>query len=289
MNTEAGARVLYLSDTIAFMQQDIVLSCNGIHKEYSQMLIPSYMLQEKLLQRKKEKVWKKQVLTDITLNVRRGEWVGLYGHNGAGKTTLMRILAGIQRPDAGKVNVHGTLACFFDITAGFHLERTAPENIYISGLLHGLNAQDIRRQTDEIIEFAGTMSHRDLPLKCYSTGMMLRLAFASLMQVNADIILFDEIFAVGDDNFQKKCVASMMDLQKKGKTVVLVAHSLTALHKFCDRVVHLEQGRIVRDEPSVKKNSDPLSSSNGLFPDPSYIQSVPGPSVEDRQSGHTTV
>jgi len=252
------------------------------------MLIPSHMLQEKILHRKKEKVWKKQVLTDVNLAVPRGQWVGLYGHNGAGKTTLMRILAGIQRPDAGTVNVRGRLACFFDITAGFHPERTAPENIYISGLLHGLDAKDIRRQTDEIIEFAGTMSHRDLPLKCYSTGMMLRLAFASLMQVDADILLFDEIFAVGDEDFQKKCVASMMDLQKEGKTVILVAHSLAALHKFCDRVVHLEHGRIILDEPAVKKNSAAVSSANDLFPDPSYIQSVPVAAAADRLFGHTT-
>lgn len=271
------------------MQSDVVLSCNGIHKTYSQLRIPSSMLQERLLQpHKNDEMWTKQVLTDITFNLHRGEWLGLYGHNGAGKTTLLRILAGIQRPDSGTVAVRGSLACFFDITAGFHLERTAAENIYISGLLHGLNAQDIRRQTDEIIEYAGTQSHRDLPLKCYSTGMMLRLAFASLLQIDADILLFDEIFAVGDEEFQKKCVQSMMELRAQGKTVILVAHSILALHTFCDRVIHLDQGAIVLDEPAEEPSSTVFSSANALSQDSNHIESGHDVSVSNMTADRTT-
>ena len=174
--------------------------------------------------------------------------MGIYGANGSGKTTLLRILAGLMPPDSGLVKQTGTLSCFFDLSAGFHPERTAPENIYLHGLLHGRSPAAIRGTIDAVIGLAGTESHRDLPMKCYSTGMNLRVAFAACVLMDSDIYLFDEILAVGDAEFQKKCRLHLRRLKKEKKTAMLVNHSLDMLRLFCDRILFLEEGVIVREE-----------------------------------------
>jgi ABC-type polysaccharide/polyol phosphate transport system ATPase subunit len=230
--------------------RDILLSASGISKSFQAQVIPSVMLQDRIIRwRTKKEQWSRDVLQDISFDVSRGEWVGLYGQNGAGKTTLLRILAGLIPPDTGSVTTHGTVSSFFDITAGFHPERSAPENIYLHGLLHGRSPADIRSTIDNIIDFAGVESHRHLPMKCYSAGMNLRVGFAASAMMDSDIYLFDEILAVGDVNFQKKCREHLQRLKQADKTVVMVNHSLPDLQRLCDRILYLEDGRIRTTHP----------------------------------------
>ncbi len=224
---------------------DIVLSCTGVGKTFEQKLLPSFMLQDHVLRpADHSRRWSRTVLHDVTLNVRQGEWVGLYGPNGAGKTTLLRILAGLMQPDTGSVERSGSISCFFDITAGFHPERSAPENIYLHGLLHGRTPSEIRSTIDAVIAFAGVESHRDLPMKCYSAGMNLRVAFAAASMIEADIYLLDEVMAVGDASFQQKCRDHLQALRAKGSSAIMVNHSLSDLEKFCDRIVILDNATI---------------------------------------------
>jgi|CXWL01.1.fsa_nt_gi ABC-type polysaccharide/polyol phosphate transport system ATPase subunit len=228
---------------------EIILSCTGITKSYERSVIESVMLQERLLkwglQRKRVIV---HALQGISVALHRGEWLGIYGHNGSGKTTLLRILAGLLQADTGEVFQGGSMSCFFELGIGFHPERKAEENIYLHGLLQGFSRKDIRKMTDRIIEFAGIQSHVDLPIKCYSTGMKMRLAFAAAAQVESDIYLLDEVLAVGDVAFQYQCLMHMRAMREAGKTVVLVAHGYDALQNFCDRILTLEHGRIIKDD-----------------------------------------
>lgn len=228
---------------------DTVLSCKGISKSFEQFVYPSVMLQDRLLHwRRHRKRWSIDVLRDVSISIRRGEWVGIYGPNGTGKTTLLRILAGLLPADAGTVERSGKLSCFFELGVGFHPERSAAENIYLHGLLHGLSPAVIRARTDEIISFAGVELHRDLPIKCYSSGMNSRLAYAAASIIDADVYLFDEVFAVADQAYQKKCTEHMAGLRKQGKTALIVNHGLEGLRTYCDRILHFENGRIVKEE-----------------------------------------
>lgn len=225
------------------------VSCAGIGKKFEQYIFPSAMLQDHILRwRTQRHRWSLSVLKDVSLRIGKGEWVGLYGPNGSGKTTLLRILAGLLPPDAGTVSVSGRLSCFFELGVGFHPEKSAVENIYLHGLIHGIDPKIIERQTDEIIERAGVASHRDLPIKCYSTGMRMRLAFITTMRTESDIYLLDEILAVGDEAFRKICNEELQTLREKGKTVLVVHHGLDSLRGICDRILFLNAGNIVREE-----------------------------------------
>ncbi len=225
------------------------VSCNGIHKTYEQYVFPSTMLQDHILRwRTHRRRWSLKVLENISLSVDKGEWVGLYGPNGSGKTTLLRILAGLLPQDTGTVSANGRLSCFFDLGVGFHPERSAVENIYLHGLIHGVDPATIEGQTNDIIERAGVSTHRDLPIKCYSTGMRLRLAFITIMRTESDIYLLDEILAVGDEAFKSICKEEMDSLRSRGKTVIIVHHGLKSLEKICNRILFMNAGKIVRED-----------------------------------------
>ncbi len=222
---------------------DVMLSCTGISKTFRQHIYPSVMLQDHLLRwHTHRKAWSVTVLQDVSLTVKRGEWVGLYGPNGCGKTTLLRILAGLLPSESGTVERQGKLSCFFELSAGFHPEHSARENIYMHGLLHGLSSANIRTTMDTVIGFADLASHADIPLKYYSTGMAMRLGFAAATHLDADIYLFDEILAVGDKAFREKCAERFDWLREQGKTVLIVNHNLATLEKLCDRILLLEKG-----------------------------------------------
>jgi ABC-type polysaccharide/polyol phosphate transport system ATPase subunit len=227
---------------------DIALSCSGVTKSFVQYVHPSAMLQDRVLRWKQHrKRWELKVLDDISLEVKKGEWVGVYGPNGTGKTTLLRILAGLLPPDAGSVERSGLISCFFELGVGFHPERSAAENLYLHGLLHGIHPSIIRAKTDEVIRFAGVESHRDLPTKCYSTGMNARLGYAAAAIVDADTYIFDEVFAVADAAFQAQCREHMYSLKVAGKSALVVSHNLKDLERFCDRILFMEKGKIIED------------------------------------------
>ena len=184
-------------------------------------------------------------LSNVTFEVERGEALGIIGHNGAGKTTILRLLSGITAPTKGEILIRGRLGSLVELGAGFHPELSGRENIFLNGSILGMSRSAIARQIDAIIEFAGIRDHIDSPVKKYSSGMYVRLGFAIAAHMEPDILLLDEVLAVGDAAFQLKCLDRIAELRKAERTVVLITHDLAALGRICDRVLLIDQGRLL--------------------------------------------
>jgi ABC-type polysaccharide/polyol phosphate transport system ATPase subunit len=189
-------------------------------------------------------------LQDVSFTVGTGELVGIIGRNGAGKTTLLRILARITAPTVGVTRVRGRLSALLDVGTGFHDELTGRENVFLSGAILGMSRRDVRTRFDQIAAFSGVERFLDTPLKRYSAGMRLRLAFAVAAHLEPDVLVIDEALAVGDAEFQRRCLGRMEDLQRSGRTVVFVSHDLGAVGRLCDRTLWLDQGRVGFDGPT---------------------------------------
>ena len=183
-------------------------------------------------------------LRDVTFDVPDGSFLGLVGHNGSGKTTLLKCIAGILRPTAGTIRYGGRLAALLELGAGFHPELTGRENVYLNASFLGLSRQETARVYDEIVAFAELEDFMDNQVKFYSSGMLVRLGFAVAVHVDPEIFLIDEVLAVGDESFQRRCLERVRRFQEEGRTIVLVSHALDTVRQVCDRAVMLEHGRI---------------------------------------------
>jgi ABC-2 type transport system ATP-binding protein/lipopolysaccharide transport system ATP-binding protein len=183
-------------------------------------------------------------LRDVSFSVAEGEALGIVGPNGAGKSTILKILTGITVPTSGAVVTRGRVAALLEVGTGFHPELTGRENVYLNGAILGMSRRDIRLRFDAIVDFAGIERFLDTPVKRYSSGMYLRLAFAVAAHLEPDILVVDEILAVGDAEFQRKCLSRMQEVERQGRTVVFVSHDLDTLSKLCTRSLWLEAGRI---------------------------------------------
>jgi ABC-type polysaccharide/polyol phosphate transport system ATPase subunit len=204
-------------------------------------------LKEAILRRetlKTEEIW---ALRDVSLAVERGESIGFVGRNGSGKTTLLRLIAGIFAPTSGRLEVGGSVGSLLELGAGFHPDFTGRENIFLSGSIYGLKRKYIRERMDEIVAFAELERFIDLPVRTYSSGMHMRLGFAIAVHVDADILLLDEVFAVGDEAFQRKCIGKVLEFRERGGTVCFVSHSAPAVERLCDRAVLLSKGLVEYD------------------------------------------
>jgi ABC-2 type transport system ATP-binding protein len=188
-----------------------------------------------------------QALEGVSLAVQQGETVGLLGLNGSGKSTLLKLISGVMRPDSGRVRVRGRIAGLIEVGAGLHPDLTGRENVYLNGAILGMSEAQIRRQFDAIVEFSGIDQFLDTEVKFYSSGMFLRLAFAVAVHTDPDVFLVDEILAVGDEPFQRKCLDRIRQLSSEGRTLVVVSHDLDLVEKVCDRGVVLEAGHLVVD------------------------------------------
>jgi lipopolysaccharide transport system ATP-binding protein len=183
-------------------------------------------------------------LDDVTFDVKKGEMFGIIGRNGGGKTTLLRIISNIYKADTGSVDITGSVIPLLALGLGFHPELTATTNIVQSGIILGLSKKEITDRIDEVIAFAELEKFADVKIKNFSSGMHMRLAFATAMQINPDVLILDEVLAVGDINFQKKSFGAIMDFKKRGKSVILVSHSMDTIHKYCDRAMFLKHGKV---------------------------------------------
>ncbi|MGH7176270.1 MAG: polysaccharide ABC transporter ATP-binding protein [Tepidisphaeraceae bacterium] len=183
-------------------------------------------------------------LRDVNFEIRHGEVVGVIGRNGAGKSTLLKILSRITEPTDGEVDLHGRVGSLLEVGTGFHQELTGRENVFLNGAILGMTRAEIRRQFDAIVDFAGVEKFLDTPVKRYSSGMAVRLAFAVAAHLSADILLVDEVLAVGDAEFQKKCLGKMKEVATGGRTVLFVSHNLQSISLFCDRGLFLERGQL---------------------------------------------
>ena len=188
-------------------------------------------------------------VNDVSFTVARGEALGIIGHNGAGKSTILKLLYNITRPTRGEITIEGKLSALIEVASGFHPELTGRENVYLNGSLLGMRRAEITRKLPSIVEFAGVAPFIDMPVKRYSTGMYLRLGFAIAAHLEADVLLLDEVLAVGDANFQAKCINRVTELKKAGKTIVFVSHNLSAVESLCDRTLLLDHGQVVTSGP----------------------------------------
>jgi lipopolysaccharide transport system ATP-binding protein len=187
-------------------------------------------------------------LKNISLKINEGESVGITGENGAGKSTLLKLIYGVTTPTNGSVKIRGAITGFLDILVGFHHEYTGRENVFFSGAFLGASKKALLREFDNIVQFAELEGHMDTPIKKYSSGMCLRLAFSIAVHLEHEILLFDEIFAVGDNNFQQKCQKKLNDLiHTKNKTVLLASHDRDLVKNVCSRVIELHQGELIND------------------------------------------
>ncbi|HLG83165.1 MAG TPA: ABC transporter ATP-binding protein [Bradyrhizobium sp.] len=189
-------------------------------------------------------------LDDITFEVRAGETVGFIGKNGAGKSTLLKILSRVAAPNKGRVRIRGHVSSLLEVGTGFHPELTGRENVYLNGAILGMTKNEIRRKFDEIVAFAEIDEFIDTPVKRYSSGMYVRLAFAVAAHLEPEILIVDEVLAVGDYEFQRKCLGKMKDVRTEGRTVLFVSHNMTAVNNLCARSILLEKGKILADGPS---------------------------------------
>jgi lipopolysaccharide transport system ATP-binding protein len=188
-----------------------------------------------------------QALEDISFVVPRGTTLGLIGHNGSGKTTLLKLISGIYRADTGSITISGRLSTLLGLGLGFHMELSGRDNVYINGLILGLSRKQIRERFDAIVDFAEIPDFIDAPVRTYSSGMFMRLAFSIAVNVDPDVLLLDEVLAVGDVEFQKKCKRRMDEFRTQGKTIVIVTHDMQTAESWCDRVLLLEHGRLKAD------------------------------------------
>lgn len=185
-------------------------------------------------------------LKDISLEIKQGERIGIIGRNGAGKSTLLKVLSRITEPTKGRIKINGRVASLLEVGTGFHPELTGRENIFLNGAILGMSKEEIKRKFDEIVAFAEVEKFLDTPVKHYSSGMYVRLAFAVAAHLEPEILIVDEVLAVGDVKFQKKCLGKMEDVTKTdGKTLIFVSHDMTAIQNLCSSVIHLNNGKVV--------------------------------------------
>src|SRR4030088_1529264 len=192
--------------------------------------------------KKQGQMW---ALRNVSFQVNEGEALGIVGHNGAGKTTILDILSGITTSTAGEITIRGRLVALVEVSSGFHPELTGIENVYLHGAMLGMRRSEIRQKLDSIIEFSGVGRYIEVPVKRYSSGMFVRLGFSIAAHLDPDILLLDEVLAVGDAAFQSKCLERVNDLRRSGKTIIFISHDLGAVERLCDRVLLMQRGEVI--------------------------------------------
>jgi homopolymeric O-antigen transport system ATP-binding protein len=210
----------------------------------------------------KDHIW---ALKNVSFEIKRGEVVGIVGRNGAGKSTLLKILSRIIEPTGGEARIYGRVGSLLEVGTGFHSELTGRENLFLSGAILGMKKAEITRKFDEIVEFAEIGRFVDTPVKHYSSGMYMRLAFAVAAHLEPEILIVDEVLAVGDIVFQKKCLGKMGDVAREGRTVLFVSHNMEAVQRLCDRALFLRGGTIVKDGDTSAVVATYLASSRGVL------------------------
>lgn len=232
--------------------RDYAIELEGVEKHFKVYMDKGTTLKERVIFANRNKYENRQILNGISFKVPKGQAVGLIGRNGCGKSTTLKLLTRILKPNKGTVKIDGRVSSLIELGAGFHPDMSGRENIYINATIFGLKKEEIDSRLDDIIRFSELEEFIDNPVRTYSSGMYMRLAFAVAINVNADVLLIDEILAVGDVSFQKKCFEKLKDIKEQGTTIVIVSHSMEQMYSICDRLIWIDEGRIVEDgEPKL--------------------------------------
>jgi ABC-type polysaccharide/polyol phosphate transport system ATPase subunit len=245
----------------------IAVSISGASKSFKLPRNRATTLKERVLQPRSARTFDwLHAVDDVSIDVEQGEFFGIVGRNGSGKSTLLKCLAGIYRLDSGTITLRGRLSPFIELGVGFNMEMTARDNVIINAIMLGLSRRDAVARFDEIIDFAELHDFLDLKLKNYSSGMLVRLAFSVAIQVPADVLLIDEVLAVGDANFQQKCFDELERLKREGRTVLFVTHDMSAVVRFCNRAMLMSHGKVleVGDPETVGRHYNKLNFATAL-------------------------
>ena len=229
------------------MKAENAIEVHDIKKSFRVYLDKGRTLKELVLFSKRRKYEERQVLQGISFEVKKGEALGLIGHNGCGKSTTLKLLTRIMYPDSGTIEMRGRVSSLIELVAGFHPDMSGRQNIYTNASIFGLTRKEIDARVDNIIEFSELEAFIDNPVRTYSSGMYMRLAFAVAINVDADILLVDEILAVGDANFQAKCFNKLREIKANGTTIVIVSHSLGQIEEICERSIWIHEGKIQKE------------------------------------------
>lgn len=221
---------------------DIAIKVNNVNKSFKLPHDQSNSIKSKLINFRKRGYEIQHALEDISFEVKKGEFLGIVGRNGSGKSTLLKMLAGIYTPDSGTIEINGKLTPFIELGVGFNPELSGRDNVFLNGALLGFTRKEMAEMYNDIVEFAELERFMDQKLKNYSSGMQVRLAFSIAIRGNTDILVLDEVLAVGDEAFQRKCFEYFAEIKKKKKTVILVTHSMDAVQRFCDRAILIDKG-----------------------------------------------
>lgn len=233
------------------INDDVVIKVDNVKKHFKVYPDKGKTLKDKVLFRKRNRYELREVLKGISFEVKRGEAIGLIGKNGCGKSTTLKMLTKILRPNEGTIEIKGRVSSLIELGAGFHPDLTGRENIYINASIFGIKAKEVDERLDDIIRFSELEDYIDNPVRTYSSGMYMRLAFAVAINVDADVLLIDEILAVGDVNFQEKCFRKLQEIKRNGTTIVIVSHAQGQIEKICDRCIWIEEG-LVQEEGDTK-------------------------------------
>lgn len=245
------------------MKEENAIEVRNVRKAFKVFMDRGQTMKELMLFKNRRKYEKRIVLDGISFEVKKGEAVGLVGHNGCGKSTTLKMLTRIMYPDSGEIEMRGRVSSLIELGAGFHPDMSGRENIYINASIFGLSKKEIDSRIDDIIRFSELEEYIDNPVRTYSSGMYMRLAFAVAINVDADILLIDEILAVGDANFQEKCFNRMREIKAAGTTIVLVSHALGQIEQICDRSIWINDGKIVMDDIPKDVHLEYLEYMNG--------------------------
>lgn len=234
------------------MKPENAIEVRDVTKNFKIFIDKGNTFKERALFRKRRKYEQRKVLKGISFDVKKGEAIGLVGHNGCGKSTTLKLLTRIIYPDTGSVEIKGRVSSLIELGAGFHPDLSGRENIYINASIFGLNRKEIDKRLDDIIAFSELKDYIDNPVRTYSSGMYMRLAFSVAINVDADVLLIDEILAVGDANFQAKCFNKLQEIKAKGTTIVIVSHSLGQIEQICERSIWIHDG-VIRAEGTPRE------------------------------------
>ena len=227
--------------------KEMAISIENVKKSFKIYKDKGFTLKERVLFFKSRNAYvKNNILKGISFNIEKGDILGIVGKNGSGKSTLLKLITKIIYPDSGSIKINGKVSSLIELGAGFHPDMTGRENIYINASIYGLTKKEIDSKLDTIIKFSELEEFIDSPIRTYSSGMYMRLAFSVAINVEAEILLIDEILSVGDANFQAKCFRKMHELKNSGITIVIVSHDLHTMEKLCNKVIWIESGKIKR-------------------------------------------